>query len=634
MHMVSDREALDKQILAGERVPVDTLKDVLAGETPPSGDLRIRYAERLLTSALETRDPDTMEQAADMMDAEPAIDQALDRILNDTLLDQPDAVYAFVRAHIPKNSEKRWLRRLKLSALFSLRVAINDADTETIVSWLTLVAREPANYDLGDVLHFGILSAQERAHQDPELARQLVLLAAKRDPANLDILLNDPALMVALPNNIGLCLRDMSGDAVQLLQNRGAEIFLVAMARAARARSGTMFTPASMAKVWELYTAGQPVGLLPAAYQPESIVTEWVEHGAEFLKPETLEIFLVLSLSSRRDDLILSFFRQPNATASLLSMLVPALEQAQRNINEALDLVGRLAGADIITPHQAANVIIDMLDGQEWGREGLPLMQQLARMTQQFPSITLTPDVLWKLLNAAGEIKDEFIARTAIKRLVGNLETVEDEVQLTESLRQMAAQTTWSENVRQNVTNWWRGFARQQSMNRLGRLDRALEGKRSLDSEHDIVNTLIALRRMLGGRSLQEFATDVKTTFTILESLAESFDPNTKRSAAFDPPTIRDELNAREDQISPETRQILANNLKELAHVIAGMGDNRTKSNLIRRGDDLDRDLMSGEQPPHSAVDAMKWLSGYWGATREETSADQNSHPPTPSPKR
>jgi hypothetical protein len=39
---------------------------------------------------------------------------------------------------------------------------------------------------------------------------------------------------------------------------------------------------------------------------------------------------------------------------------------------------------------------------------------------------------------------------------------------------------------------------------------------------------------------------------------------------------------------------------------------------LIRRGDDLDRDLMSGEQTPHSAVDAMKWLAGYWGTSTEK----------------
>ena len=64
----------------------------------------------------------------------------------------------------------------------------------------------------------------------------------------------------------------------------------------------------------------------------------------------------------------------------------------------------------------------------------------------------------------------------------------------------------------------------------------------------------------------------------------------------------RDELDARDDQITPEERQVLANNLKELAQLVAEMGDNRTKSSLIRRGDDLDRDAGVGgellEVPP------------------------------------
>jgi hypothetical protein len=82
-------------------------------------------------------------------------------------------------------------------------------------------------------------------------------------------------------------------------------------------------------------------------------------------------------------------------------------------------------------------------------------------------------------------------------------------------------------------------------------------------------------------------------------------------------------LSNREDQITQEERQILANDLRELAGLIANMGDNRTKANLMRRGDDLDRDLMSGEQPPHSAVDAMKWLAGFWGGTQEDDEEEE-----------
>ncbi len=616
--MASDHKTLDEQILAGEQVSAKPLRDALMSETPPTGELRIRYLKQLLSQALETRDPETMEYVADLMDTEPEVEEALGNELNEELSEQPDAVYAFVRAHLPTNQAPPWLSRLKIAALYSLRVAINDADTDTIVSWLTLVAREPIGYDLGDVLHYGILAAQARAHQDPELARQLVLLAAKRDPANLDVLLDDPQFVIALPDNVGLSLRDMNGDAMLLFQNRGSEIFLVVLARAAKAQAGAIFTPATIAKVWELYTTGQPVGLLPATYQPETIVQELVDHGIEFLKPDALGSLLAAILSSHQHDFLFNMFAQPDAPTILLPMLVPAMERAQLNINEALDLITRLVGADSILPQQAADLLINLLDGQEWSSEALPLMQQLARMTQQYTGITFTPEILWHLLNAAGEVKDEFIARMAVRRLLNTLEAVEDEVELTEMLRQMAVQTIWSDNVRQIMLNWWRGFTRQQPLNRLTRLERALDGRKGLDAERDILQTLLALRRMLGQRSLQEFASDVKSAFSILESLSESFDPNGKRQVAFDPFTIRDELNARDDQITPQERQVLASHLKEIAHLIAEMGDNRTKSNIIRRGDDLDRDLMSGEQAPHSAVDAMKWLAGYWGTTPEE----------------
>jgi hypothetical protein len=621
---VSDRQALDQQVINGAEVPAEALQDALVGDSPPQGDLRIRYGERLLDHALETRDPEWMERVADLMDAEPDIDQALTARMNDMLEEQPDAVYAFVRNHLTETQDKKWLRRLKLAALFSLRVAINDADAETIVKWLTLVAREPASYDVSDVLHYGILSAQERARKDPELARQLVLLAAKRDLAGLEALLNDQALLIALPNNVGKVLRDMEGDPLLLLQNRGAEIFLVGMARAARARSGTMFTPAVIAKLWELYTSGQPVGLLPPHFQAESIlVRELIGHGAEFLKPDALESLLSLLFANKRDDLILEMFAAPDTNKHLLPLLVPAMERAQRSVNEALDLIGRLTGENRITPTQAASVLVNMLDGLEWSRETLPLMQQLARMLQQHSTLSLPPEILRKLLEQAAEFKDEFIARQVVKRLLSALDKIEDEAELAASLRQTAMTSAWSDNVRQSITSWWRGFARAQSLNRLGRLEKVMESRRTLEPERNIVLTLIALRRMLGGHSLQEFAANVQAAYTVLEGMSESFDPDAKHPTSFDPPTVREELNARDDQLAPEERQVLASNLKEVARLIAEMGDARTKSNIIRREDDVDRDLMSGEQPPHSAVDAMKWLAGYWGATREEEADDQ-----------
>ncbi len=608
----------------GVEPDIEAIKAALSSDNVLDAALRLDYARKLLAYALETRDAEAGGLVARLMDADPALDSVLDSALNDALHDQPDIVYSFVRARVAENLNPRWLFRLKVAAVYSMRVAINDAGScETIINWLTLLAREPATYELTDVLHFGILAAQEQTHTDPDLARALVLLAAKRDPVVIDTLLNDPALLEALPNNIGRVLRDFDGDPMVLFQNKGAEIFLIGMARAARAGVGAMFVPANLGKIWDLYIGLQPINpMLPAHYQPASIVQVWLENGAAFLSMESLEMLATLALRSRQDDLFLGLLHQEDGAKALFLRLIYILEHSERTINDAIDLIGRVVLAGDMSPGQAAILYITMLDGLEWRREALPLVQQVARTLNQFPNIELRSEALWHMLNLGAEVKDELIVKVATKRLVHTLEATEDDVQFVENLRRLAAQTAWSETLRSYATNWWRGFIRGQPIARLSRLDKALDGKRSLEEERSVLHTLTGLRKMLGGRTLKEFASDIRAAYTVLEALGESFDPSTKRSGQFDAQIMRAELDAREDQISPQERQILANNLKELAQIIAAMGDNRTRANLIRRGDDLDRDLMSGEQKPHSAVDAMKWLSGYWGGTQEDGEGD------------
>ena len=103
-----------------------------------------------------------------------------------------------------------------------------------------------------------------------------------------------------------------------------------------------------------------------------------------------------------------------------------------------------------------------------------------------------------------------------------------------------------------------------------------------------------------------------------MQGLAESFDPSPKRQVSFDPATIRLEMDSRSEELSPHELKILASNFKELAQLISMMGDNRSKATLMRRGDDVDRQLMAGEQQPHSALDALKWIAGYLSGTQEK----------------
>ena len=123
------------------------------------------------------------------------------------------------------------------------------------------------------------------------------------------------------------------------------------------------------------------------------------------------------------------------------------------------------------------------------------------------------------------------------------------------------------------------------------------------------MQTTLAFRRMLGNRSLEEFAQAVNVVFSVLEDIADSFDPSPRQSTHFDEQTVRNELDTRQPELSDHEWRILAKNFKELAALIGEMGDHRSKGNLVRQN--VDRHLLTGEQQPESAVDAMKWIAGY-----------------------
>lgn len=606
-------------------VPLETIQSALQQAADLTPALRQGYAERLLEHALQTRDSVASGLVAQLMDSDPALDHLLEARLQTHLQEQPDAVYAFIRAHLVDQCNACWLDRLKQAAAAALKVATTDAAASTTADWLTLIAREPAKYELSEVLHDGLLAAQTRAHDDPELARVLIGLAAKRDAAVLEAYLNDEAFMTALPNNVGQVLRDFTGDPLALLQNRGLELFMVGMSRAAFACASAMFTPAAIAGIWELYAGAQTIPSLPPKYQAESIIQLWLERGVKCLSSEALETLAIQILTSRRDDLFLQLLHQENGALSMLPHLVFILERSHRTIEDAMNLIGRIVAAGDMQPQEAVATYIQMLQGMEWQRETLPLMQQLSRTLLKYPDISLPPDILWRLIEVGSEFKDELVTKTALKRALVLLSAIEEDADLIENLRRLNNLTAWSAAVRDILMDWWRSFIRQQPVSRLGRLDKTLESKRGLEDARSVLQTLSSIRRMMGGQNMPAFAAAVQTAFDVLGALADAFEANSKRTVHFDPDTARAELDAQADMLPPQERQVLANNLRELALVIGTMGDNRTRANLMRRGDEVDRDLMKGDELPHSSVDAMKWLAGYWGGTQADDDNDGES---------
>ncbi|MCA9905703.1 MAG: hypothetical protein KC547_17730, partial [Anaerolineae bacterium] len=167
-----------------------------------------------------------------------------------------------------------------------------------------------------------------------------------------------------------------------------------------------------------------------------------------------------------------------------------------------------------------------------------------------------------------------------------------------------------------------RGFARSLPTARLNKLERALDGKRLTDEPRAVLQTILAFRRMLGKRTLKQFADDIHLTFGTLEALSTAFDADGKRQINFDLAIARTELEAQDSILSPQEQQILARDFKELAELLSLLGDRRTKPSLIRREEEVDRQLIQGEQLPHSAVDVLKWMAGYLGGQQESERED------------
>ncbi len=373
--VMAERHALDAQIRAGEEVSPEALKAVMK-DIPPEGELKRLYAKRLLKHALDERDTDAAQIVARVMDEDPALDRELYAQLQRDLDARPDAVYSFIRARLsgaaPANDgaedeSERWADRLKVAALASLRVAILDGDVETAINWLRLIAREPASYDLGEIVHNSILSAQERAHTEPELAQALILLAVKRDPTALETLLGDETLLAALPNGLGSALRKGEGDPLQLLQSYGVEVFLVVLARALEARQPDLFTPDAIDQLWAIAANTGANGLASSA---EHILDDLSSGAAAWLPTLALAALIELALRDRRDDLAHQIAHQVSGRDDFLTILIDAITDSGRSDSEALALIAQMIAVGDLTQQAAVDLYVGLLAEWDWRELG------------------------------------------------------------------------------------------------------------------------------------------------------------------------------------------------------------------------------------------------------------------------
>lgn len=616
LNKLAEQAQINQQLQRGDPIEPEILKEMLSAGLPLPPTLAQRYYELLLEHALDARDTEAALLVALKMDEDPALDQVLNEMLVKSLETQPDDVYVFVRTRLndAMEADARWVERLHAAALVSLQVAVSDADPETIMNWLRLIAREPEAYGLDDVLHDGILATQERAHNDGELARYLIMLTIKHAPDLLDTLLDDEDLLAVVPNNMGLVLREHAGDPLLTLQHRGPELFLVAIARSARAQAADVFNAEVIDQFWRLYTSGQNFNI-PAHYLPATIIETLTTSGAAWLTTDALKHLVVHILSDVRDDLFFQFAEHLAEYDALVPLLAEALHDSQRSIDDTVTLINHLSSAGSLDQQAVMNVYIELLELREWRQITLPLVEQLARLIQQNPTLELDPEILWRLLDVAMAARSEMVARVAAQQLFGDIErkdaepSSDNDANLIEALLRLHESLQWSQQARSLLLKWWRDFVREQPLARLARLDKLLENKKNLADYRAVVQTSLAFRRMLNNRSMAEFAEAVNIVYNVLADMAQSFDPSPKQATSFDEETVRSELNSRRDELTEQEWHILAKNFRELASLIGVMGDHRSRASLVRQN--VDRQLLAGEQQPESAVDAMKWMAGY-----------------------
>ena len=612
-----ERHRLDQAVQDGTAQDAEAIIRALDAPAPLRRQgWQKRYYERLLALALQQRRADWSLIVARAMDADPQLHLALMTHLEQAEDDQPDAVYSFVRARLLESpqfgdAELPWVMRLHHAAERALSLAILHSEAQELLAWFNLIVREPLRFDLGDILCAALSASARRAHHPQEgalLAAELLALAVRRCPELLADFLADEALMANLPPHVTQALIDYQPSAIEALAEHSRELFLLTLSRAAQIAKPCL-SGAAVRRLWELERLPAQANLTQA-FQPAQIALRLASQPACLLE-EGLEALLSWPLSQGADELFRHLVARLKAHEQLERLIFIALEQSQRSSQDMVLMMNELINDGVINSQQAADIGIAILTNHEWPMNNLPLVEQLSRLLSQYNDVQLRPDALWHMLEMASILKNEAMGKAVLRRLLNDLPTQDREAQLVRDLARLRRLTLWSAALRTLLAQWWREAIRPYNAVQLQKIERALDSQKGLEDFQSIAQTALAMRRALGQRRLADWADELDSAFRLLQALASAFDPEDGDPIDLDAATAYAELEAHSDGLSPEMRHVMATNLRGLAALVARMAERRSKPSLIRSEDALERQLMSGEQAPQSALDFMKWASGY-----------------------
>ena len=615
---LAERLSLDIQVQAGDAVDTDAMIQTLESDLPPQGRLRGQYIEKLLENALSNRDAAAGLRVAEELQRDAALEPALNRRFDEMLETQPDTVYVFIRNRLNHlGMDEKWIPRLRLAAANSLEVAIQDSDVPTLVSWLELIAHEPQAYRLQDVLREGILSAQPRAGDDGELGIHLLLIALRRAPDLADILRRDDSLLHALAVKTRQTLQETSAQSLQALTKKNPEYFLLALLHGIQVSDKPLVTAAALKSLWKLYQSKVKVNL-PDIYQPAALIRLLAVGASHQMTDHGLDSLARRIIAANDADLFIETANHLASRGALFPRLGIILEADSFTLDKILSVMNAVTAMDSVSPQDVADAYFTLLDYYEWAPETQPMMEALARLMGNHPALNVSYRHLWKLFETCNALQIETATRVSINRLLRQFAEEEGAQAAVDGIARICKQIHWSKTLPTALNVWWRGYASARTLTQLQRIEREMDGRRHLETQKQILKTVLAMRRLMHDRDPVEFAQSINIAYTLIENIAEAFDVD--RLTEMDSPTIRRELDDVSANLSTDEQHVLANNLRNLAYRITFMANNRSKPSLIRSDDSIDRHLMLGEANPHGSIDMMKWIAGYLGGAHSETS--------------
>ena len=609
LRRVAQRHALDAEVRSDAEVATEPMIAALTGAAPPQAELRARYVTKLLENALHNRDALAGKQVAEELERDHGLEARLAGTFDEMLEEQPDTVYVFIRNRLLNfGVDEKWIPRLQVAARDSLEVAIEDGDVPTLISWLELIAHEPLSYQLQDILRDGVVASLERAREDGELGIHLILIAARRLPKLVDTLYEDEELVGALPEKLSAVLRRTAADTLEPLIDESAEYFLLALFHGFETSNDQFVTALSVAYLWSLYESEVKINL-PAIYRPAAVIRALASRNSYQLTEEALDLLLKHIVKSDDRELLVDTARHLAERDQLFPRLNTLLESDDLSLERVLSTLNAISNIDNVSARDVVDAYFQMLDYYEWAPATQPMMEALARLMGKSQSLQLSYRNLWKQFENCNMLQIENATRASITQLLGQLSHEDDQSQVVESVARICRQSSWSKSLLETLNAWWREYTHGLSLVQLQKLERALEGQRQLEAQKQILKTVLAMRRWMHNRDARQFADAVNSAFSIMEHLAEAFDAG--QLSEIDPLTLRRELDSFGAELSADERHILANNLRELAHLVTGMAERRSKPSLIRSDDSIERQLSRGEANPHGSIDLMKWIAGY-----------------------